>query len=202
MSPALAALAVHDLKNALGILEARLCALELNPDRALAREAHLHCAQLRQQFVTFLALYGAEGEMRAQSTDESPPDFLAWIESVAVAPDGGATLRLGPCEQAPAFWYFDRRLVRMAMESALHNAWRFARSEIVIDARQSGRFLVLSVEDDGPGLGAVDPSDMSTGLGTELCLSVAKAHCSGGLEGEVKLFNRPEGGASFELWLP
>jgi len=214
MNPQLAALAVHDLKNALGALEGELGALEAEPDRELARAARRHCAQLRQRFVAFLLLYRDSGDLRALSSDESPLEFLRGI--AAAAPDAneaGASIltRLGSCEEAPPYWFFDVRLLRLALDAALHNAWRFARSEVCVDARMEGDFLVISIDDDGPGLGGPDAvagdeeavsAPWSTGLGTELCRAVARGHNNGSREGWVRLADRPQGGARFEIGLP
>lgn len=204
MNPQVAALAVHDLKNALGALEGVLGALEADPSAARAGAARRHCAQLRRRFVAFLTLYRSAETLQAQVADESPQELLAGIVRHAEPePGSGAQLRLGDCAQAPAFWYLDHRLVRLAIDAALHNAWRFARREVVLDARVQEGWLVVSVDDDGPGLAAgVAPAEASTGLGTELCRAVARAHRHGEREGQVRLLDRPGGGARFELWLP
>jgi signal transduction histidine kinase len=202
MNPQLAALAVHDLKNALGVLEGELGALEAAPDRQLARAARRHCVQLRQRFVAFLMLYRDAGDLRAAPSDESPTEFLdSFVRS---AEQAGATVatRRGACAAAPPYWFFDTRLLRLALDAALHNAWRFARSEVVLDARIEAGFLVISIDDDGPGLGGADAGEWSTGLGTGLCEAVARAHRDGGREGFVRLANRAEGGARFEIGLP
>ena len=106
----------------------------------------------------------------------------------------------------PAFWYFERRLVPMALEAAIHNARRFARRfarrDIGLMAVVEGGRLIFRVDDDGPGLGAQDPSELSTGLGTQLCQAVAQAHRNRGWQGRVTLANGPAGGARFELRLP
>jgi two-component system sensor histidine kinase KdpD len=85
---------------------------------------------------------------------------------------------------------------------------QYARTQVWLSARVAQDFLVLTVTDEGPGL----PTDaalirkqaggLSTGLVFQLCAAVAHAHRYEGREGEARLFNRPEGGACFELWLP
>lgn len=197
MAPELVALVVHDLKNALGSLEASLDTLAGAPEPALARHAHRHCRELRQRFVMFLMLYGNQGTMHAWRSDESPQDFLAALCARNAPPPGAARLRLaGAPADLPPYWFFDARLVGLALDAALHNAWRFAREEIVVGARRDGTRLVFTVHDDGPGLGAADAGEMRTGLGTTLCRAVAEAH-----DGAVTLADRPEGGARFELAL-
>ncbi len=214
MTPQLAALAVHDLKNALGAPEGQLQALEVAPTRQDARRARQHCEQLRRELVAFLMLYRGE-RLCAMVEDESPREFLLSMQR-AYARSGPmrrrVTLTVSDCAEAPAFWYFDARLVRLALDAALHNALRFATTQVVLSAAQRGHRLVLSVSDDGPGLEATtDMHDAwSTGLGTELCRAVARAHHNGETEGELKgsnagevrLFDRADGGACFELVLP
>ncbi|MFY7866035.1 sensor histidine kinase [Roseateles sp.] len=204
MNRELLALFVHDVKNQLGVLEAELSLLEAAPDRPRAHRAHQHCAQLRQRLIAYLTLYGsADKHLYAQCADESPQEFLNKLLRVDSRPDG-APLRIAQPLMAPPFWYFDARLVLLAMEAALHNAWRFARSDVCLDARAVNGFLVLSVEDDGGGLGCADPSaQSSTGLGMELCAAVARAHQLSDRPGRVRLTGRPQGtGTRFEIWLP
>ena len=214
MSQALALIA-HDLKNALGGLEAQLQAMAQadGPDpRTASEQALWQCQTLREEFVQFLTLYAAEsGELRPLCEDESPTDFLQHIArqwqgrlqqqgrplqvQVAAAPD------------APPFWYFDRRLVRVALDAALHNAARFASQCIVLGCHTAQGRLVLTVQDDGPGLGQAplqpDASpENNTGLGTTLCQAVAQAHCSGDVCGHIELQSPPQGGTCFALHLP
>lgn len=199
-------LIAHDLKNALGSLEGELEALIDEPDPVLAHTAYIHCTELRRQFVQFLAVYGSSDGLAAHSEDESPIELLQSLTRMAqikaMTLPSNPRVRLLQDQPAPAFWYLDRRLVSMAMEAALHNASRFANKEVTLRTRQDEDYLVLVVEDDGPGLGAVDPNDHSTGLGTMLCEAVAKAHRCGDRVGRVSMNNRPEGGVRFELWLP
>ncbi|MDI1259043.1 HAMP domain-containing sensor histidine kinase [Aquabacterium sp.] len=207
METASFALIAHDLKNALGALECELEALIDQPDPGLAQSAYVHCTELRRQFVQFLTVYGAGDGLKVHSEDESPLDMLKSLQHTAalkrlITPGTAKVTLKGDGIGMPSFWYLDRRVVYMALEAALHNAVRFSRHQVVMGAREQDGYLVLSIDDDGPGLGAIDPSDQSTGLGTALCEAVAKAHRCDGREGRVTLINRPEGGASFELWLP
>ncbi|NBW78385.1 MAG: sensor histidine kinase [Betaproteobacteria bacterium] len=207
MNPDLAALAVHDLKNALGHLEAELVRLELNPQAQAARTARQHCVQLRQRFVHFLVLYGVESELKPHAQDESPLGLLAQLAEQSAYYGAQVPTAVVQQDLAPPFWFFDLRLVRLAMDAALDNAWRFAQSGVELSARVTDGYLVLTVDDDGPGLqnpqlhlGAV--SDWSTGLGCQLGAAVARAHEHAGRFGRAELKNRPQGGARFELWLP
>lgn len=200
-----AALIAHDLKNALSALENELAQLAQNPDQALAHQAHQRCMALRREFVEFLVVYGTDGPLRALCEDECPQDLLVSVSRSAAmryAGQASITLSIEPEATCPAFWYFDPRLVQLAMDAAVNNAYRFARTQVVLRARAEQDFLVLAVDDDGPGFTGHTTSESSTGLGTELCRRVAAAHRSGGRTGRVELLERLGGGARFELWLP
>jgi signal transduction histidine kinase len=201
------ALIAHDLKNALGSLEGELESLIDDPSPAMAHSAYVRCAALRRQFVQFLTVYGAGEGMRALCEDESPKDVLELVyragQTRHLSMANSPRVDMQVAQHAPSFWYFDQRLVHMALDAAFHNASRFAQSQITLSLRADSGHLVFVIDDDGPGLGAVDPSSHSTGLGTKLCQAVAQAHHSGDKKGRVELKNRPDQqGARFELWLP
>lgn len=205
MNRDLAALVVHDLKNELGGLESQLAHLAAGSADPGAAQAHRACADLRRRFVQFLMLYGQDQRLCAHTSDEAPLDLLEAAASHAreTLPPG-IEVAIADGWQAPSFWYLDPRLVRMALDAALHNAARFARQRIELQAlRDDEGCLVLRVDDDGAGLGSADPqADHATGLGTALCRAVAAAHRHAGRHGDVRLLPRPGGGARFELVLP
>ncbi len=206
MEAASFALIAHDLKNALGSLEGELEALIDDPSPAMAHSAYMRCTELRRQFVQFLTVYGAADGIHTHCEDESPKDLLEQIYRAGqirrLSLPHAPRVAMQVPENAPPYWYFDQRLVHMALDAALHNASRFAREQVTLGLREENGYLVFTIDDDGPGLGAADPSSASTGLGTALCEAVAQAHRSGARQGRIDLRNRPEGGARFELWLP
>jgi signal transduction histidine kinase len=216
MSAALALIA-HDLKNALGTLESELVVMVDEPSADRAQMAHLHCADLRRQFVQFLTLYGVESEgLRALCDDESPQALLASLKRIwqrKVHLEGRAIdIRISEFAQ-PAYWYFDRRLVQMALDAAIQNAVRFAHSRVELSVREClvrepqtdgspTTWLVWAVTDDGGGFGADRPCEAATGLGTSLCEAVARVHGLGDRQGRIQLGPDPVEGTRFELWLP
>ena len=210
MSAALALIA-HDLKNALGVLEAELGVMVDAPTAAQAQSAHLHCGDLRREFVQFLTLYGAETEgLRALCEDESPLDVLQALQRswrTRLARSGSELqVHVQSQESAPSFWYFDRRIVQLALDAAIHNATRFAKAHIALTVRveghDEGKDLVWQIIDDGPGLGSDSGCTHATGLGTSLCEAVAQAHTLGARQGQVSLRNAEAGGTVFEMRLP
>ena len=202
------ALIAHDLKNALGELETELSQLIDEPSPVMAQKAHLHCTDLRRQFVQFLTLYGAGHEgLRVLCEDESPAEMLQALHrqwSLKLGLEGHAVaVHLRSADHAPPFWYFDRRLVQLALDSAIHNATRFARSQVWLAVEEHDGTLCWIVDDDGPGLGAEDPGQANaTGLGHALAEAVAQSHRRGSQRGAVRLSPGPAGGMRFTLELP
>lgn len=200
--PSAVSLVVHDLKNELGALEAALEQLAAEPAPEAAAAAHRQCRDLRHRMVTFLTLYGAEGELHAHCEDESPSGLLESLVARHLSAHPGISLVTELAAELPPFWYFDRQLVLMALDAAIHNALGFAQRQVTLRVRAQDGHLVFSVEDDGGGLGHAKPAEpFATGLGTALCRTVARAHGTRRADGGVRLFNRPQGGACFELWL-
>jgi signal transduction histidine kinase len=154
-------------------------------------------------------------------SDESPVEFLCSVQRRTPRPRRDVELTVGAGLGAPACWTFDPHLVRLALDAALHNAWRYARRHIHLDARGEPGYLVFTVTDDGPGPSATamraargsaagastgpahDPGfdEPGTGLGTALCDAVARAHGAPERPGCVSLQPVRGGGACFELWL-
>jgi signal transduction histidine kinase len=205
MDPKLSAIIVHDIKNALAILEGELQqltdALGGTPEQARAGRAHTICLNLQDKLVGFLTLYKASSQgLVAQIEDVSPQGFLSELIDAFNIVRPGVTVALSPAAM-PAVAFFDENLVTLALEAALQNAIRFARSRIEIGCVERDGLLIFSVRDDGPGIGTKEKT-ASTGLGMDLCNVIAAAHVKDGSSGVAVLGNHPEGGALFELRLP
>jgi signal transduction histidine kinase len=207
MSDALALIA-HDLKNALGGLESELAHLIDEPSPVLAQRAHIHCSDLRRQFIQFLTLYGAEnGNLKAMCEDEAPEELLLSLARVwhvkMQAEERPIKVELRPQEASPPFWHFDRRLVQLALDAAIHNAVRFAMHQVTVQVLEEDGWLVWRVCDDGEGLGSTDPGRQhATGLGTALAQAVAHAHRLKDRVGHTTLTSAPGRGTCFALYLP
>lgn len=97
-------------------------------------------------------------------------------------------------------WPLDRDLVTDALNNAVQNAARHARSRIRLSAFSSGEGICLRVEDDGPGFSIIPP-DQGTGLA--LAERLATMHLRQERHGKLHLANGSElGGAIFEFHLP
>ena len=101
-------------------------------------------------------------------------------------------------------WQMDRDLVLDAINNALENAARFARSRVFLSAQQEGDNLLIRVEDDGPGYDDANTETVSgNSLGLHIGRRIAALHQRQGHHGELRTYNRgPRGGAVFELRLP
>ncbi|MFM1987399.1 MAG: hypothetical protein RJA99_356 [Pseudomonadota bacterium] len=228
MRPGLSALVVHDLKNRLAVHAQRLAELAA-AQPALADAIAPLCDDadaLQRRLVAFLTLYRSDVHgLAADDREEDPAHVLAQAAAFGRSRVAGTAVTVEvDASRAPAEWFFDAWLVGLALEAAVDNAARYARSRIRLAAAVDGDRLVLSVEDDGPGLDDEDavcraasasPSDPAapgrgavlTGLGTELCATVARLHVCDGRSGELRLVDRTaagEGlpGTRFELRLP
>ncbi|HJV85953.1 MAG TPA: HAMP domain-containing sensor histidine kinase [Noviherbaspirillum sp.] len=198
----LAAVIIHDIKNALGVLEGELEDMTRSPTREQALLAHETCTSLHEKLIGFLTLYKASSQgLNARIEPVNPEDFLNGL--LRVHAGGRPELRVTiDRRDMPILGFFDENLVGLALEAALQNATRFARTCIEIGCvKDDAGYLAFTVRDDGSGLGTKEEKP-STGLGMELCRAIAQAHRKGDQCGSVSLGNRPEGGAEFRLRVP
>jgi signal transduction histidine kinase len=201
MDPKLAAIIIHDIKNSLGVLEGEL--RRLSDDVPRVQQAHVTCLALQEKLIAFLTLYKADSQgLRAQVEAVSPLDFLdALVREHGMSRSSDIALRVDETDM-PVIGFFDEHLVALALEAALQNASRFARSQIALGCRKHPEGgLIFTVRDDGPGIGTQEKKP-STGLGMDLCNAIATAHNKETRHGEARLSNHPDGGALFELCLP
>jgi signal transduction histidine kinase len=207
MNRHIAAAVVHDVKNRLVILGdelAKLDRLPLDPEaRQHASAAAEQAGLLSRKLIALLTAQRASGPdgLRAAIREESPALFLEELNADALALAGRRIELIVDVEHAPPFWFFDRHLIGLAIDSALHNALRFAASRITLGCRVEAAHLCFFVHDDGPGVQA-DACATSTGLGRWLCDEIAKCHKNGGRQGHSVLRDHEMGGAVFELRLP
>ncbi|MDO9599490.1 MAG: ATP-binding protein [Azoarcus sp.] len=101
-------------------------------------------------------------------------------------------------------WPLDRDLVLDILSNALQNASRFARRQIRMSACHADGFLLLRIEDDGPGFEEPDIDRMAKlGVGLFVARELAALHRRHDRHGRVELRNGGElGGAIMEVWLP
>ncbi len=207
LSSQLDAAVIHDVKNRLAILAgelSRLNALDMPPE--LRRHATIADEQVRhitRKLVEYLTLRRAAdpGGLRADSREDTPALLLEELRDDAVALAGARMEIVLDTAAAPDFWFYDRYLVLLALDSALYNALRFAGTRVTLGITPKQDGICFFVRDDGPGV-QTTPGSHSTGLGLRVCEAVAQAHRNKGVHGHSVLRNDPAGGAIFELHLP
>ncbi|MCC7634111.1 ATP-binding protein [Stenotrophomonas rhizophila] len=103
----------------------------------------------------------------------------------------------------------NRAALQLALRNLLGNALRHARSQVQLSAERSGQWLVLAVDDDGPGVDAalrerifqpyvqLQPHDDGFGLGLAIVQVIAEKH-----GGHADVVDSALGGARFRILLP
>src|SRR6478609_1529993 len=130
MNDKLSAIVLHDVKNSLGELEGRLEALTRSLDPQEASMAYQNCVALRERLIGFLTLYKASTLGLHANVDAVPiDDFLAGLVRGYAGRTPPVSLATTPL---PELGFFDEHLIGLALEAALQNAIRFARSSIEI----------------------------------------------------------------------
>lgn len=218
MHATLSALVVHDIKNALALLEIDL--EQLNHHKGVppeGRRAYRRCIELKNRLISFLTLYkhdqsGLRPVIVEVDLAEFAEDMIRNSQSAMLVQSHqgqGITLRIDhdKTKSDPGnggVGQFDENLVELALESALNNAVRYAHHDVLVWYEQQQGTLTFNVLDDGAGVGVVDElmqrkiaeKSSSTGLGLALCKAVAEAH-----GGFVQLESVAGGGTLFSLVL-
>ena len=101
-------------------------------------------------------------------------------------------------------WLLDQELVLDMLSNAIQNASRHAKTCVHASASIDQGFLLLRVEDDGPGFSTPDIDQMAElGIGLAVARELARQHENHGTHGNLQLFNGGHlGGAVFEVRLP
>ncbi|MFA5179865.1 MAG: HAMP domain-containing sensor histidine kinase [Syntrophales bacterium] len=116
------------------------------------------------------------------------------------------------------FWVFDYNLVLGVIDNIMNNTYRYTRDKVSISAFKEETFLVIRIEDNGPGYppqmlrqansilqneNPVSFDTGSTGLGLYFSCLVAKSHKKGEKKGYFLTENGGSlGGGRFSLYIP
>lgn len=210
---------IHEVKNMLGQLflgldEAAIKAQSDCPDLAQRlNEMRLTGRRVHDRLLHILTAYKAESGFFTANLDAYDPAEIVEDMALEAKSLAGNRLSIENNSLATANWYFDRYLVESALTNALHNSIRYAAAHISLTAREEDGYLILTVEDDGPGFPPRllennkqplhNGEQGSTGLGLYFSRTAAAAHHNKNKSGFVTIGNGGAlGGAVFSLWLP
>ena len=213
---------VHDMKNSLALLGqahaqwlARLPA-ELRDD-PLDGVVEYEFARLNGMLVQLLGLYKlGVNQLPMRPEHHEVDDFLQaqLARHDEVLRSRGITAR---CEVAEfdLMGFFDQELLGSVVTNIIANSIRYARSTLLLAAREQDGGLLLSINDDGDGYPAamlqqqgdyvlgLNQSSGSTGLGLYFAARIAELHQRNGVRGHIELRNGgPLGGGEFRIYLP
>lgn len=212
---------IHDIKNSLGMVMATLDELSSDPANKFAHPEKV--IQLQQEakranndLIQLLMIYKHEnGRLGLNVNEQIVEDFLddILIENRALLKARGIELRM-ECD-SDLSGYFDDDLIRGVINNTIGNASRYTKSEILLSADEEDGYLVLRVEDDGPGYPAEmlekQASDQEHGgfssghtkLGLFFSSLVASIHENRGRKGLIRMENgHALSGGCFSILLP
>jgi len=213
---------VHDMKNSLAMLgqaHARWVAqlpaeLQGGPERGVIE---YEFARLNGMLVQMLGLYKLGiNQLPLRPEYQEVEDFIAaqLARHHEVLGSRGITASC-EVESFDLMGFFDADLLGSVVANVVANSIRYARSALLISAREEDGELLLSINDDGAGYPAVmierqgdyvlglDQSSGSTGLGLYFAARIAELHERQGRRGRIELRNGgPLGGGEFRIYLP
>ncbi|RME35036.1 MAG: sensor histidine kinase, partial [Gammaproteobacteria bacterium] len=212
---------IHDMKNSLGLILARLDQIasaagegQVPPAGMLARLRH-EGGRLNNQLIQLLAIYRiGHGqyfpEIEEHVVAESLQEWLIPQQELLAERDIAVEIDCPP----ELTWYYDRDLLGGVLSNILNNAFRYTRSRLLIRAQEKEGMLELQVLDDGPGYPpamltdpdhqqGIDFGTGSTGIGLYYASLVASLHRNRGRSGQIRLANEGfDGGGCFTIRLP
>ncbi|WP_417517545.1 sensor histidine kinase [Marinobacter sp.] len=214
------ALAVHDMKNSLGMLLNSLDELRAENEDKLNDSSRFNTLQyeaerIHNDLVQLLGIYRlGENNLSAHIEEHFVPDFL----SEHLARHTPLLKGLGieySIDADPINGFFDADLLTGALNNTINNAIRYTKTRIRLTANKRDDYLVIGVEDDGEGypesmqhtgtlsFKSLDFNTGSTSLGLFFVSAVADLHSEGERTGYIKLHNGGHlSGGVFEIWLP
>ena len=208
--------AIHESKNQVGTLLYQLQGLKDTIDnKASSRNKIVSIEEslkkLNDEWVEYLYLYRLASDGYELHIDTFLMDEFLDDQVFALQPSAQAkNLELNYVCDSSLTGVFDERLMTAVVGTAVYNAFRFAKSKILIQAKREGQFLIISIEDDGKGFNNSSDNDLSedfieanTGLGLYFAELSATAHTVNGIQGFIKKETSITlGGASLTVYLP
>jgi signal transduction histidine kinase len=215
----------HDLKNPLSVILGRteiitdlIRAGAAEPDRVVVQVEQIRASALRLTEMVDSLISDAKADAVDIAVRREPVDLAALAREVAEANAAAAARkeqRMSVAAPAAALISGDEDRLREALDNLVSNAIKFspAGGAIGVSVARVGGEILLSVEDEGPGLKPGDGArlfrrfqrlsaqptggESSTGLGLSIAKRIVELH-GGRITGESK----PARGAVFTMALP
>jgi signal transduction histidine kinase len=217
----LLASAVHDMKNSLGVLMSSIEELQepcsaCQVTHAKRERMSYEAQRLNSDLLQLLAIYKIDtGRYQANIQEQCVADFLsecALTHAVVLGPRG---FTIEQCCDPGLYGYFDRHMVAGVINNVINNAYKYSKDTVRLSAQFTNEYLVISVEDNGPGYpdimlcntqptaGPIDFEKGSTSLGLYFSSLIAALHTNHGRHGYIECSNDGiDGGGRFALYLP
>jgi K+-sensing histidine kinase KdpD len=212
---------IHEIKNSLGSVLHTLDQLQssagLTPEQHdLLTRALGQSSLMNAELIQLLCLYRLHNNQYTPNIDQHEVlDFLQEQQVRFEAVAKNKSLHIECQADSNLTGFFDRQLVSTAISTAIHNASRFAKTKILLSAYIKNTFLVIAIEDDGPGFPdavlneqvapreEIDLTAGNTGLGLYFSNLVCGQHINKNHKGYLLLDSSPAlSGARVQLFLP
>ncbi|HAN35944.1 MAG: HAMP domain-containing histidine kinase [Ilumatobacteraceae bacterium] len=204
----------HDLRTPLTSIRGYAEAIDdgnVDPKRAAA-VIRAESARLERLVTDLLEL--AKLQARAFTFTMAPVDLSAAAHTVTAAAAGSKPgITFHPVTTGPLLVQADPDRLAQALANLVENAGKYATSAVMVSTRAEGRWAVLTVDDDGPGIAPHDQPHVferlyvarheperrenSSGLGLAIVRELVT-----GMGGEVAADSAPNGGARLSIRLP
>jgi signal transduction histidine kinase len=217
------AISIHDTKNALGMVLTSLDGLldadsgECRCDAGQIARLQYEARRANDNLVQLLTLYRTgKGLYQPRFADCRVYELLEdyYLGNKPMMDHHGVSCGIDCDEEL--VWPLDQAMVAAVLENVITNTVRYTRDTIRMTARDSDGWLLLDIEDNGPGFppemlgrrtidedAPLDPNAGRTGLGLYFCALIALMHGSGDERGYIQLANDSAlGGSRFRLALP
>ena len=216
---------LHDTKNSLGLLFNNLEDIisgyrgQKCPACLEFYKLQYEIKRLNHSFIRLLSLYKAEKSQLAFNIDyHSIREVLedAAVQHEALLNAKGIEIEIN-CSSS-LFWAFDRNLIAGVLDNIINNCFRYTKEKVRISSFMTNGYLVIRIEDDGPGYPSsmlfnedsnpqfekgIDFRTGSTGLGIYFSVMVASLHVNNGRSGFISITNGGQlNGGVFSLYLP
>ncbi|MEN6331919.1 MAG: HAMP domain-containing sensor histidine kinase [Smithella sp.] len=216
---------LHDTKNSLGLLFNNLediiseCRGQKCPSCIEFYKLQYEIKRLNHSFIRLLSLYKAEKSQLAFNIDyHSIREVLedAAVQHEALLNAKGIEIEID-CDPV-LFWALDRNLIAGVLDNIINNCFRYTKEKVKISSFTTNGYLVIRIEDDGPGYPSsmlfnensnplfekgIDFQTGSTGLGIYFSVMVSSLHVNNEKSGFISITNGGElNGGVFSIYIP